>query len=911
MSKKLSGKALVIQLASDQLRIAKTNLGAAMPQLQASKVMDLPQGAVVDGVIHQYDVVLDALQLALSTPELRRVKRAVFALCTTQVIAEEATMPPVPLSKLDKMLESNMDMYFPVDTQNYHLTWQVVEQKNANGEMALHLWAVSTSIVQPYYSLANSCGLSVVAIDYCGHALASAVGASFSAPAKKKAAKPLFTRKKREETSEDELSAAAVAVAEDGAETELVLMAEPEHLLMLFVQNGQVKLQRMFLCGHDMEAELGEVVMAMDYFDTMNPGVYGNVRCTLCGSLADDARFVELARDVLNVPINVIPELSGPEWTLCLGASRTTLDFGLPALNRPNGASQINNAWQYGLILAGGAALALMMVTTLGSKAVWTTTINGLESTKQSLQIQAAQNANYAQNYYNYESAYASYSSDWDALFSALRTYNDNLVLMIDELEEVLPEQTDVLDLQTSQNLNLSSFQISDTGLTINLATPDKEQAAYTIMALRELEYADLLHISSIQKISDIYKNLHPYPTPSTIYNTPPAVETTAGTEAPPTVGSGIDYDMLMQILQSTGGTAGNSNDLLQNAINNGLITDDVLQGLLGGSGGGSEDLDPGQVEDLLQEAMKNGDISQEAILAALFDLTPEQFDELEKEYGQLPEEADDLDLDDLLDEAKLDERKQAIETMFTEDPFAVYRFFQLFKTDMKRPVREAVLDDKVYESIWENSDIVFALMSGDLEDAQEAIPGLVECLTADEDCVASTEELMQEDKKLEKRYAYYLAVVMGELDKSDKPVVDTDKIVSDMIGGEVDEDLKEVLDKLNPDIMDLLPDDVKDSLGSGDTTGTGDIDMDKLLELLGQQQGGQQSGNSGSTGLPDWLIPGFNPGASTPSAPTQPEDNRYLLTVVLGYKDSLIAAERERKGLDINAKVPALEVTK
>ena len=81
--KKLSGKGLVIQLSSDKIRIAKTNLGAAMPQLQASFVADLPEGAVEDGVIHDLEKVREVLKNALATEELRRVKKVVFALCTT------------------------------------------------------------------------------------------------------------------------------------------------------------------------------------------------------------------------------------------------------------------------------------------------------------------------------------------------------------------------------------------------------------------------------------------------------------------------------------------------------------------------------------------------------------------------------------------------------------------------------------------------------------------------------------------------------------------------------------------------------------------------------------------------------------------------------------------------------------
>ena len=481
---KLHGKVLAIQLTSGHLRIAKLSLSGSEPAIQATSVHDLPDGCVVDGVIHRVETVRGVLRTALKNPDYKHCKRVVFSLCTSQIITEDATLPQVPVNRLEKMLEANMDLYFPVDTQDYHMIWQLVRHDREREEMLVQMWAVSTSMVQPYYQLANSLGLSVVAIDYCGHSLASAVGASFvQAPAAvKKPVRIAIGSKKNEEKSEQPPPAPS---------TDLYLMAEKEHLLMLFVRNGHVELQRIFLCGSNMEQELGEVLMALDYYDSMDMGDHGEIRCHLCGALADDESFVALTREVLGLPVSVLSFGYPSMWTLALGAARTDLDFGVPALNLPGGTSQIHNAWQYGLILAGGIALALTVVATVGSKAVWKATTDGLENTRQTLQIQASQNANFAQNYYNYQTAYQNYSSDWDTVHNALHTFNDNLVFIIDELESVLPKKTSVV-----------GIQIIDAGMALELASPSKEEAAYTIMALRELQYASLEGITDLVKPS-------------------------------------------------------------------------------------------------------------------------------------------------------------------------------------------------------------------------------------------------------------------------------------------------------------------------------------------------------------------------------------------------------------------------
>ena len=70
--KKFSGKALVIQLCSNQLRVARMSLSSTVPTIQATSIADLPEGVVVDGVIHHLDTVRTALKDVLATPEFKR-----------------------------------------------------------------------------------------------------------------------------------------------------------------------------------------------------------------------------------------------------------------------------------------------------------------------------------------------------------------------------------------------------------------------------------------------------------------------------------------------------------------------------------------------------------------------------------------------------------------------------------------------------------------------------------------------------------------------------------------------------------------------------------------------------------------------------------------------------------------------
>ena len=496
MSKcKITGKVLSIQLGREETQIVLMGNGSEI--LHAAAV-PTPEGAVEDGMIQNADAVRSMLRTALNVPEFKRVRQAVFSLCTSQVITETVSTPDLPAAKLEKLLQSNVDMYFPVDMQDYQLVWQTIGPKvNDNGlkELSVRLWAVPTAMVARYYAVANACGLSVSAIDYCGHSIATAVGATFARPAAKavKEHKKLSLNmeigigKKKEAV---EPAAAPVAVEDyDIPGTDLHITLEKDLLGMTFVQNGQVVLQRFIQCGAEPSYQFAELSMMLEYFSSLDAGRGSAIRGIVSGSLAGDRVLTDELADMLDIRLYPMDADFDPRWIMCVGAAGTTLDFGVPSLNAPGkGRRQVQSQlWQYGLILAGGVALIAVTLLTLSSRLVWNADIQNLNNNVQTLTVQAQQTAGYADNYKNYASLYDDYEADWETIFASLQTYNDNLVLVLEELENALPEKTSVTNLQ-----------IAADGLTVQFACDNKEEAAYLIMALRELQYADLNAISNL-----------------------------------------------------------------------------------------------------------------------------------------------------------------------------------------------------------------------------------------------------------------------------------------------------------------------------------------------------------------------------------------------------------------------------
>ena len=487
-----SGKVLYAQLGRDEMRFVV--LGNTK-EVQASHVMPTPPGAVVDGDIQNVEAVLGLLKRLVRRPEFKECRKIVFSLCTSQVITETVTVPDLPVKRLEKLLMANMDMYFPVDMTNYNLEWQIIGPMNRNGnrEVQVQLWAVPKEMLVRYYELANACNLSVARIDYCGSSLASAVGASFAKPVKAKERVKLslnmeisFGKKKEEPQA---AAAEEAAQPRQVLDTELYLLLENDILGATFVQGGQVVLQRFISCGANPIYQFNELAMMVEFYRSTGAGRGSKISAYLTGVLVEDEKIVEELKYILGVPVEIFGESIEPRFVLCIGASRSNMEFGIPVLDEPHGGrGGENQMWQYGLMAASGLLLIGTVVLLLTSRLSWTSEINNLKNQQQTLLILVKQTAGFADKYDKYKSEYDKYSSDWDTIFNQLHTYNDNLVLAMEELEKTLPVNTDVVAMQIAQD-----------GLTVQFACASKEEAAYLIMALREMKYMELVAISNLQ----------------------------------------------------------------------------------------------------------------------------------------------------------------------------------------------------------------------------------------------------------------------------------------------------------------------------------------------------------------------------------------------------------------------------
>ena len=933
MSKqKLSGRALVVQITEREIRIAQMTLGS--DAISERVILPTPPNAVEDGQLVGLDALRDAMEPVLRQGLFRRCRKVVFSLCSTQVISESVTVPAVKKQqRLGQMLLANMDEYFPIDPGEYQLSWESVgvEQREDARLLRVQLWAVPRAMLQRYYALANSMGLSVAAVDFCGHSHATAVDADFALP-------------KHAKSSAD---------TDDGVC--LYINAESELLLLTFVHNGQVKLQRLLQRGYSQQDDLNEAGIVLDYFSAM-PGRARLTSAVLSGGQAKEAGLAPALASLLNVPVEMAETDYGAQWLLCQGAALTALDFGDPELNHITGArAPINRAWQYGLVFLGGAALTASVLLLLTSKLSWSTELDGLRAQQDRLTALAQQNAGCAENYHNYSSMYDAYSADWDTVFDSVRTYNDNLELVLGELEAKLPKKSTVTALSTTELC-----------LAAQVAFQSKEDAAYFLVALRDVPFMTLNTVSSLtigpreayspdKMIAALYEEAgKESPVPGTEESAADGTEESS-TEEPPTEGgysldelfpnasNGITGKMIkdtLPLLRAAGVDEATIQKIesyadMMEKVGMTISPDnlDFLQGLLPGGGGSSgggtggtpsnpnppvtpsnpgtttpstpstpsvpsrpgnsgtpvTPTTPSSGSTSSASGIESADIAK--LRLSLQYLNSNQLDALQAVYG--PVQAKTFSLDDLRKRSNTTQEKNAIRSLLQNDPAAMYQFFLLMREDIAREEKDQILYDKIFDDIWKNADQHRMFYESDDVMLNKYLPNLLNILTDNKTNVNATIALIRQNQTLSGKLALHLAKEMGEL-RSVNTALDLAMLQKEINSGAAFQRDAATVAAVNA----LLRKNQQTSGTSGTSGSTGMDENDLLMWILMNQLKNQ----TGGSGIPDI----FNTGASQTQ---KPADNRYYLTVVLTYDESLIQAEQTRKGLDRDAKVEKVEV--
>ncbi|MBQ4069085.1 MAG: pilus assembly protein PilM [Lachnospiraceae bacterium] len=167
----MAAKILTIEIGNDFIKICEAQqLKGKTVTVHNAVSIQTPENAVEDGIIRDMEGVAAAIRNAM-TDEQIVASSVTFILSSARVASKEVILPIIKKEKIQEMINVNASEYFPINIDDYVLSYTVLETKNTKEEKKTRVlvYAAPEHMVKGYYQLAELLKMKVTAVDFVGN----------------------------------------------------------------------------------------------------------------------------------------------------------------------------------------------------------------------------------------------------------------------------------------------------------------------------------------------------------------------------------------------------------------------------------------------------------------------------------------------------------------------------------------------------------------------------------------------------------------------------------------------------------------------------------------------------------------------------------------------------------------------
>ena len=522
----MNNRVLSIEIGNSFTKICEIDYKVKKPKVYKVLTVETPEGVVVDGMLQPTQEYADHLVNALGTNGIR-TKRVIFTISSTRVASREVQIPNVKASKIEALVKTNANDYFPVDLTQYEIGHYLAGGLTEEGKLRVMALAVPKALLDSYYQLAQMCGWEVECFDYSSNSLYQILRDE------KTETVTMMIKIDENSTIVTVLSAGKVLLqrtvaygVQDAIETMIASGAYAVSDPMSAVERFQKKtcLNRVLHPGdklweenagrwEDEDAGNVEVTAArqkitasleplivgvsrvIDFYDSRNSNTPIE-RTYVTGLGGSFSGMSKLFTNCLERKVHTLSEMDDKigmskairstrpaAYISCLGAVLAPVGLIDKSQQKTKGMTVVsgtNYTFVSVAVLVLGVILSIAMAVTSLTRYFGTVAENvALQARVEELQP--------AQTVYNeYLSAAAQYDK-YKYLYEYTENPNENLVEFINELEQILPS-----------SFWTNSFSSDMEGISMSVTVEGKAAAARTILNIRNMESIEDVQISNI-----------------------------------------------------------------------------------------------------------------------------------------------------------------------------------------------------------------------------------------------------------------------------------------------------------------------------------------------------------------------------------------------------------------------------
>ena len=522
----MNNRVLSIEIGNSFTKICEIDYKVKKPKVYKVLTVETPEGVVVDGMLQPTQEYADHLVNALGTNGIR-TKRVIFTISSTRVASREVQIPNVKANKIEALVKTNANDYFPVDLTQYEIGHYLAGGLTEEGKLRVMALAVPKALLNSYYQLAQMCGWEVECFDYSSNSLYQILRDEKSEKV------TMMIKIDENNTIVTVLSAGKVLLqrtvaygVQDAIETMIASGAYAVNDPMSAVERFQKKtcLNRVLHQGdklweenagrwEDEDAGNVEVTTArqkitssleplivgvsrvIDFYDSRNSdtpiertyvtglgGSFSGMSKLFTNCLERKVHTLSDMEDKIGMS-KAIRSTRPAAYISCLGAVLAPVGLIDKSQQKAKGMTVVsgtNYTFVSVAVLVLGVILSIAMAVTSLTRYFGTVAENvALQARVEELQP--------AQTVYNEYLSTAAQYDKYKYLYEYTENPNENLVEFINELEQILPS-----------SFWTNSFSSDMEGISMSVTVEGKAAAARTILNIRNMESIEDVQISNI-----------------------------------------------------------------------------------------------------------------------------------------------------------------------------------------------------------------------------------------------------------------------------------------------------------------------------------------------------------------------------------------------------------------------------
>ena len=509
----MANRILSVEIGLGLTRIAEMDFKAKNPKIYSCFQFETPPKVLADGMVTRNEAFTQLLKQSMQQAGAK-TNKVVFTVNSSRIANREVKIPLVKENLIQGVINANASEYFPVDMTLYHLVYSVIEKvtDGDNKQYRLNLLAVPNDLTQSYFDLANSCGLTLEAIDYTGNSVYQLVRQTFTTGVN-------VVVKIDEQSSLvtvlDQGMIVLQRTAGYGIEEAIQTVQETKvfgenlsYAAALSVLHGKSCI-RQFLNPESGYTEIedtteeitkarmavteslryliGNVSRVIDYYVSKNPDAHIE-KIQLIGLGAAFSGLSKLMSNELGHKVTVFNNMQNAslaktienenfslgEYAACIGAGLAPMNL-IPQVEKKK--FSLKGSGESSDSIVGVTVFAIILVVAAGVLAGFALyTDHQVNAKNKSLQAQVTELQPALTAYNQYTAAQTAYNN-FNSMYALTTTPNSQLLAFIQELEQKMPS-----------TVQMYSFTSDGTSVAMSMTVSSKEEAADLLIQLRTFE---------------------------------------------------------------------------------------------------------------------------------------------------------------------------------------------------------------------------------------------------------------------------------------------------------------------------------------------------------------------------------------------------------------------------------------